>query len=459
MNMLMSVSPDTQQGRDVKVVQALEVAAKQLDDPQRKWHPEVEAYLRNTIGTAYRVLGEPKLAEPNLRKAAEMLAKIRGADHVEAHHFRGEWAKSLGAIGERERSSQVLAETVRALGRISGPDDGMVLSFLDDWAQSLLEQGRLDEAEPAVRRLLETYRRLHGPEDDRTLGAVNTYAGLLFERGEYALALEQFRALADARLKLHGPDHALTLVVRQNLASLLFRTGKTTEAAELMEKVVDAQQRAVGAEHSRTLDAMINLAQMKQSLSESDEAIGLLERVVEVRRRKLGVEHPDTLRAMANLGNILSADDTRFAEAEPTLREVLDVSARVPPADPSLRLLAQTSLAKVLAKLGKPADAEPLYREALDAAVRTLGPEHPVTGSYHLSYGAFLFDEKQYDRAEEQLVIAQRIASNAKTPNAPREVLALNRLIKIAEARGDTDKAAQYNARLAQVRPQPTTRE
>ncbi|WP_428937437.1 tetratricopeptide repeat protein [Fontivita pretiosa] len=456
MSMLMRVSPDTQQGRDVTVMQALDIAAKQLDDPDKKWHPEVEAYLRHTVGNAYRVLGEPKLAEPNLRKAAEMLVTIRGEDSVETHQFRGEWAKSLADLGEHERAVQVLENAVRALEQINGPDDDSTLGYMDDWAQNLLIMNRLDEAEPIVKRLVDARRRLHGPDHEQTLGVMNTYGGLLFERGQYAQALEQFRAVADARARVNGEDHALTLVARQNLASLIYRTGNVKQGAELMQAVVEGQKRAVGPEHSRTLDAMVNLAQMKHMMLHSDEAIALLNEVCEIRKRKLGIEHPDTLRAMTHLGNVLASTETRYAEAEPVLRQVLQATQNNPNADVSQRLLAQLSLAKVLGRLGRAEEAEPLFRESLDAAIQQFGAEHPLVASYALSYGGFLLDQKRYQEAEVQCLLARRISSNPQSPNPMQEALALNRLIKIADALGKHEDARGYRSRLAQVRPTTT---
>lgn len=449
MNMLLSVSPDSHQGRDVTVLQAIDVAARQLDDPQRQWHPEVEAYLRNTLGLAYRVLGEPQLSEPQLQKASEMIAKIKGPDDTETHNFRAEWAKSLGNLGEHERAAQILGESIQALIRIEGPNSGAALSFMNDRAQNLMQAGKLDEAEPIVQHLVEARRREYGPDAPETLAVMNTYAGLLFERGLYAQARDQFQAVYDARAKTSGPEHALTLVAAQNLASLKHRTGDTLGGHDLMERVVEAQRRTVGPEHSRTLDAMINLSQMKQALLRSDEAIELLRQVIEIRQRKLGSEHPDTLRAMSNLGNLLAASETRYPEAEPVLRETLAIAEKTLPADSPQRVLAQASLAKTLGKLGRASEAEALYRQTLETSAQAHGPKHPITGSYHLSFGGFLLDQKRYHEAEEQCLVALGIATSPDTPNPTQEGVILARLVRIAEAMPDAAKAATYTQRLA----------
>jgi tetratricopeptide (TPR) repeat protein len=48
------------------------------------------------------------------------------------------------------------------------------------------------------------------------------------------------------------------------------------------------------------------------------------------------------------------------------------------------------NLAEISAQSGKPAEAAPLYRQAIEYADRKLGPQHPVLGDILFNYANFL---------------------------------------------------------------------
>jgi tetratricopeptide (TPR) repeat protein len=453
-NLLMTNSPDVRQhGRDVRVSDALAAAEKQLNDPKTKWRPEVEAKVRQALGSAYRELGEARLGEPHNRRAVELIEQIKGPDSLEAHTFRAEWARTIADAGDRPRAIAMLEGAVRALERLEGPDSRVVLSHTTSWVQVLLDEDRYAEAQPLAERVVDARRRLNGAEDPKTLDAINTYAAVLFGRGEFARALEQFRLVYDGHTKLSGPDHRSTIVAAHNLAALLYRTGDARAGAEMTERVLESHKRVSGPEHPRTLEATSNLGLMKYSLGNEDEGIALLQHVLEVRRRKLGPEHPDTLHAMMNVGNTLATTRSRFAEAEPVLREMLEVAPRVLAPDHSQVLIARVALAKTLGKIGRADEAEAMYRDVIDLTARANGPDHPITASHRTSYADFLISQRRWDEAAEHVQAALRVASSPKSPNSAHEAGALARLINIAEAKGDADSIAKYQARLDQLRP------
>eukprot|EP00808_Paulinella_micropora_P005050 g73321.t1 len=95
-------------------------------------------------------------------------------------------------------------------------------------------------------------------------------------------------------------------------------------------------------------------------------------------RRRLGAEYPSTLTSVNNLGLLLEQQG-KLAEAEPLYRRALQGQEKTLGAEQPGTLTSVNTLAGLLYQQGKLAEAEPLYRRALQGQEKTLGAEHPGT--------------------------------------------------------------------------------
>ena len=94
--------------------------------------------------------------------------------------------------------------------------------------------------------------------------------------------------------------------------------------------------------------------------------------------RCLGPDHPHTLISLNNLAELYWAQG-RFGEAEPLYREALQARREVlGPRHPGA-LISLSNLAALYRAQGRFGEAEPLNREALQARREVLGPHHPLT--------------------------------------------------------------------------------
>jgi serine/threonine-protein kinase len=456
MDMLKSVSPDTEQGRDATVLQALGVAEKQLEE--RQWHPEVEAYLRNTIATAYRTLGEFQRAEPHARRSVQLIEQLKGDSHPDTHNFRGELAMALQGLGQYEAALETFRASIGGLKRTLGEEHDTTLSTIGNYALLLLELNRNDEAEPIVASLVDAHVRRYGPDHQETLIVLSTHAGLLYQRGKYAESAELFGRIYETRRKQIGDDHPTTIAAAQNYASLLYRLARNDEAMALMEKVVESQRKAVGPEHPRTLDAMLNLAQMKKVAEDTDGAVTLLKQVLEIRTRKLGAEHPDTLHTAGMLGGILA--ETRPGEAEPLLRQTLELQRKTLPPNDLSTINSTSALASALENQGKPDEAEPLHRAAYDMTLAAQGADHPLAQHHRWLLGRCLVKVKRLDEAEPILLDGLSRAQRAGATGAPGARMTgkfATELASLYDMQGRMDEAARYRAIDLASASQPAT--
>jgi serine/threonine protein kinase len=96
---------------------------------------------------------------------------------------------------------------------------------------------------------------------------------------------------------------------------------------------------------------------------------------LESERQKKGSHHADTLAALHDLAALLWAQD-ELAQAEPLFRESLDARVHALGTDHPETLFALRALASFLEEQDRLAEAEPLLRRYVEGSSRTLGAEH-----------------------------------------------------------------------------------
>jgi serine/threonine protein kinase len=130
-----------------------------------------------------------------------------------------------------------------------------------------------------------------------------------------------------------------------------------------------------------------------------DQALAEARRRHESARRDRGPEHADTLAALHDLGALLW-DQGRPAEAEPLFRQGLETKCRALGPDHAETRFARRALAALLRDQGKAAEAEGLLRHCLDDCRRALGPDHPDTLVALADLGALLQGRGRFADAE-----------------------------------------------------------
>jgi len=208
------------------------------------------------------------------------------------------------------------------------------------------------------------------------------------------------------------PDNAAT---RHNLGMCLAMAGKLSEAAGALRSALAIDPHAV--------ETWLELVSVESARHGQEAATPLL-------YEALGYcpERPALLHRLAQ--SLLL--HYRFTEAMTHLRHLL----RVDPAGP-LGVEARVDLAQALQNLARPAEAEPLLRQALH-----LAPDHPRA---HLNLGAALYLLRRFRLAAEHLERAVRLA--------PHDARAhLNRAM-VHMALGESTAAVDAFRRALEIRP------
>ncbi|MHC4141143.1 MAG: tetratricopeptide repeat protein [Planctomycetota bacterium] len=266
-----AASPD-EMGRDVKVIDVLAKAAADVGTDFTD-EPEIEAAVRNTLGTTFWGLGLLKEAKEQLGTAIELRKVVLGPEHV---------------------------DTLACQNSL-----GVVLRYL----------GEYDTAENLYRQTLAALRRTVGDEHEETMGCMNNNAVLYTWMNRLEDAERLHRETLRLRRHLLGEEHRKTLSSMTNLAIVLQRLGRLDEAEDLASKALEVRQRVLGEEHARTLQSMHVLALVLWQHVDLAPADSLNRETLELAARVFGDDHPHTLSSRSLLARGLLRQE-RFDEAE-----------------------------------------------------------------------------------------------------------------------------------------------
>jgi len=289
--------------------------------PQFTEDPEVEAFLRLTMGDTFHKLGALPEAETNFRQAAKLRHGALGPDSLDTLGAQEKLADFLNrALHRPDEAEPISRETWLARNRILGEEHPDTLDSMDTYALSLRGQKKLADAESVAQKGCDICRRALGPDNERTLTSESNLSTILNDAGKWPQAVKIARRCYDVRLKKLGLEKVETLASLNNLAMALYFLGELDEAEELLRKGAEAMQNAHGKDFIYTVHLQYVLARVlleKKSYKETEE---LGRSTLERRRRIFAPGHEFIGRSLAVLGRIL-AEQGKTAEAEPLLQE------------------------------------------------------------------------------------------------------------------------------------------
>lgn len=325
-------------GHEARIVDLVDRAAADLG--QFADEPDIEALLRNEIGTIYFNLSLFDRAAPHFEQALTLRQAALGPWHPES-------LDSLANLGHLR-----------------------------------LRQGRIDEAEHLLREALALRREVLGTEHEKTLETMNNLAQTLRSRGQPEEARRLLREALPIQERVLGPTHTDTLTTLSNLASSLRDAGAADEAERMQRRVYDGLVQTVGPRHPTTLLAMGGVAGALKRRGALAEAERIYREQVAGLSDVLGPTHRDTLVARGNLAGALRARE-KLAEARAEYEAAL--ATRLETTGPPDRLACglRERLAAVLEELEAWEDAERVWRDVAAARVQLDGPGHAESLKAH----------------------------------------------------------------------------
>ena len=248
-------------GRDITVDKLIDEAANELDVTGVS-DPEVEAAIRDALGTSYLNLGMADRAEQQLEVAVRLRTTLLGADHADTLNSRHNLAMAYTWQAKYEDAEKIIREVVSSYERTSALNSRDGAKSLTGGGRVLADYGKFDEAKQWYNRALAIQRELLGETDPDTLVTLSGLAIIHERLGNFGEAEKLYRRVWVMRRKKWGERHPRVLVATDNLAVVLQDLGRIDEASTMYADLIPKARDTFGKDHAYTLAFMNNLARI-----------------------------------------------------------------------------------------------------------------------------------------------------------------------------------------------------
>lgn len=289
---------------------------------------------------------------------------------------------------------------------------------------------------------------LFGEEHIEVARSKQRLGDVLKLKAEYEPALQNYQDALAMRRKLLGNENVETASSMYELADLLGRMGDFAGAEPLYREALAVQRNRLGENNSDVAKSLEGLGLNLYDQGNAEEGIPLLREAVALQRELHDQPHPDFAQAVNNLGfvtpdnreaeqlfrealamkRVLYADDVhpeiamglnniaytlhvegQYAEAEVLYREAIDMNRKLLGDDHPDVAMALNNLAFVIRQKGDLESATGIARESLEMYRRTVGREHPSTARGQNNLAMWLLEDGQYEEAEQLLTEALQL--------------------------------------------------
>ncbi len=529
--MLSKADPLQSGERDIPVSRIVDAAAVKLDAGEFATDAETEFALRNTLGGAYQGIYRFEESERQYRIASELLARMPAPDPAlrirldvdlaDTLNGRGRYAEgeqralsALAALGTEKCALAARALMLRASCRynqgdsagaldlarascdmradVEGPESESCALARAKLAFYLVRMELFDEAlgetEVALRVL-----QAGSPASRVEAGiALRTRADIHTQRGQYKAARADLEEALRINEALYGDENTHVANILVDLASVKMRLGEAEEGEAMARRSLELRRKLLG-DHRDTATSLTVVAGALRARGEPELARPLLEEALAMRIRVLGPENSGVGDALRRLAAI-EEDEGRYAEAERLLRE--STANWEKSIGPDMLDLSDNwmDLARVLAKLDRPAEALPYAEKTLALRATKLGAtnssaneardqvitlrlatrdwpgaetllrasiaeyeksmraDHPLVAYTGGQLGAALLGQGRFDEAEPLLLAGWKAIGENPKMWAVNKLFLLDHLVELYEQRGDADSAALYRTKADALR-------
>ena len=273
-------------------------------------------------------------------------------------------ADLLRYTGDYAAAKPLYERALKIREQALGPNHPSVASTLNGLGDLHRYTHNYAAARPLYERALKIREQALGPNHPAVASTLNDLAELLRGTGNYAAARPLFERALKIREQALGPNHPSVATTLNALGYLLHRTRDYAGARPLYERALRIREQTLGPNHPWVAASLNTLAFLLWTTRDYAGARPLYERAIRIREQTLGPNHPSVGWSLNGLAYLLwTSGDS--AGARPLFERGLTIarSAGVP----DLQWRAALGLGRTHERAGRPAEALPLYQEAVKA--------------------------------------------------------------------------------------------
>ena len=266
-------------GRDVTVRVALDAAVPKLAERFRG-RPRAEAVAREAIGNTYRMIGDYRNGEVQLRRAVELRRRALGPDQEDTLRSQHGLAKLLLANEQADEAESLLEETVRSRQVRLGSEHRDTLASLSLLGVAHARTGHLPESVRTLEKALKSQRTLLGPDDPDSLDTLDSLGNALRLSGRHREALPLMEELYRRAQRVWPPEHPDRIECLYHLGLAYRDGGRPADAVPILEQALRLNESQRGPNHTRTWDSLHSLARAYEAVGRVPEALAAFAEIV-----------------------------------------------------------------------------------------------------------------------------------------------------------------------------------
>ena len=178
----------------------------------------------------------------------------------------------------------------------------------------LLGRGQIAEALALYRTHLAWLERRLGPDSIGLAASLHDFAYSLLLDGRYAEAAQLEERTLAIREKILGPNHPAVASARLRLGEDQLGLGLAAAAERSFREALPVEERLWGPRHTAIVESLLGLGEARAFLGHPEEALELIRRGLEIEEKAWGKGHASAALARVSLARVLLRQK-RYAEA------------------------------------------------------------------------------------------------------------------------------------------------
>lgn len=413
---------------------------------------------------------------PNYRNVVVIAKKALAVAERDFGPNHPNTARSLNNLAflYKIKDQHALAEPlyIRALGiwkKVKKPDHRDVALTMDNLARLYKAQRRYGRVEALNKRTLEERAKIAAPNrpDLSTVPEINKHTRVLGEA-----EAEPFNLVLRKTFRVYGPNSVGAANKMVHLARNHQPLGQFTYAEILLVRALENYKKELKPPHHLVAETMFHMGQLYASQGQFAKPEQLFKQALKILEEALKPNDPHypkiawVLKALKKL-YITHAHRAHVAELEVRIMAVNNSRFGQPPPSAAMvegiikreRMLAEvspdavtnlTEAARVFQNRGQDGNALPLYRSVLAILEKAQPPDHLRLARTLGNLGLLYHAQRQYALAE-PLYLRALDTLEKNLPGHPDVAGILNKLAKLYEAQGQTEKARTLSARASVI--------
>ena len=373
--------------------------------------------LYNSAKTAYDK-GNYRDALRMFRQCKEMVDQSKATDTERAYLLQA-FGETLRALGQYKEAEQVFKQSLAICDSLPLTKTSPLPLIFNSMALLYKDQGRFPEAEALWKQHEAFYK-------GRTLYSINNLAYLYFVWGKSSDELAYLnKAIAESK---HDPDPIALPYTGFNRALYAQQKGDFKTAEDYYKKVLDLCQTRLGSKHFYYTIILSQLAEMYREQSRYPDAEKTLREVLAVRSESLPSDHPNISESKVQLARVL-ADQGKYTEARDLAKDALQTAESAFGTNDNLFVAkAQNCLGNIYRQDGRYDEAQKLIQTALDTERKIFGQDNIDVAVTMRDLALVQEDQANFKEAASLLKESRSIIETQVGPDHPERASAANAL-------------------------------